>query len=96
MQNNKILEKYSNLILGDRYDSKNFFVDDFTDFEKLQSFIGKVESAEANFTKRGLEFLEEYYGIENLARMLYEDDPEFPGKSIEENIQFFYNFRPSV
>ncbi len=94
MEKNKILNKYQGLVLGDYCGTRQFFVDDFKNFEGIRRFIGVLESREADFTQAGINFIKEYYGIENLARMLHEDDPEFPGKSIEENIRFLNSFKP--
>ena len=98
MNNNSqvIFDKYKNVILG-RYSAGkiiDYFFDDFINIDTLTDFIGVVESSEADFTKKGLEFLEEYYGMENVARTLYKKNPTFPGKSVEENIQFFKNLTP--
>lgn len=93
-----IRNKYKEMVLGYYHAGKNidYFVEDFIDFEKLQSFIGVVESREADFTQQGLNFIKEYYGIENLARMLYEENPRFPGHSVKENIEFLERWTPPV
>ncbi len=94
MEKNKILNKYRGLILGDYCGTRQFYVDDLDNFEGIRSFIDVLESREADFTQTGIDFIKEYYGIENLARMLHEDDPKFPRKSIEENIKFLDSFKP--
>jgi hypothetical protein len=57
---------------------KDFFVADFLDKSVFLNFLKNLCDHEKTFTKTGLKFLEEYYGIDEVVKMLQEDDPSFP------------------
>ena len=60
------------------------YVDDFVDKKKLLDFIWELESGESTLTKTGYVFLEEYYGLSELAKMILQENPNFPEKTEEE------------
>ncbi|MBT4210075.1 MAG: hypothetical protein HOE19_04150 [Candidatus Komeilibacteria bacterium] len=57
------------------------YVADFLDKKKLLDFIWELESGESTLTKTGYTFLEEYYGLDELAKMILQENPNFPEKT---------------
>lgn len=74
----ELIEKYEGIALADKsYGPRNeskYFVKEFIDFDDLKYVLGEVNDHEADLTKEGFNFLEEYYGINNLAEELYKGD----------------------
>ncbi|PWB38764.1 MAG: hypothetical protein C3F02_02540 [Parcubacteria group bacterium] len=61
------------------------YVSDFLDKKKLLDFIWELESGESTLTKTGYMFLEKYYGLDSLAKIILKENPNFP-KKIEKEI----------
>lgn len=64
------------------------YVNDFVDKQKLLDFIWELESGESTLTKIGYTFLEEYYGLNELAKMILQDNPNFPEKTEKEVLEW--------
>ena len=67
-------EKYANKILGVRnykHEQSEFFVKDFTDLDLLEPILNEMFTGESDISPAGKRFLEEYYGIGNLAELLF-------------------------
>lgn len=65
------------------------YVRDFLDEKKLFNFIWELESGESTLTKTGYSFLEKYYGLENLAKMILRENPNFPYPTVKEILEWF-------
>lgn len=78
----EIIEKFKDKklgIIGFKEDS-GFYLEDFLDRELLMDFIMEMIDHQTDLTKEGYNFLEEYYGIDNLAKMIEEEYPDFSKK----------------
>ncbi len=60
------------------------YVADFVDKKKLLDFIWELESGESTLTKTGYAFFEEYYGLDELAKIILQENPNFPEKTEKE------------
>jgi len=59
--------------------AKTYFqINDFLNKKKLINFFDNLADSEASITKSGFLFLEEYYGIEELIKILKNANPNFP------------------
>lgn len=71
MNKDKTLEKYSKKILG-RASYKNggdYKISEFSDINEAYLIMWEVWNHEGILTKDGIEFLNSYYGLENLAEL---------------------------
>jgi hypothetical protein len=94
----KTIEEFRGKVLGQqnyKVDSK-YYAEDFSSSDKFHYVIGELESREAELTIDGFEFLEKFYGLENLARILYDIDSDFPGKSASENLDWLLNLNTCI
>lgn len=99
MDKEKIIEKYKGSVMAIRgFTIKgNYYVEDLLEDKIFNSlFFGELESRESDITAQGFNFLQEYYGFDKLAEMLYKDDPDFPKDSVEGNIAWLYSLRGSA
>jgi len=76
MSKEKILNRYKDIVLGDNYKNEKLFVNDVETEERLISTMYDFLSREVDLYKEGIEFLKEYWGLENVARIIfdYEND----------------------
>lgn len=76
---NIIFNKYRGKLLGvgTRSDD-NYFLDDFLKADFLVQFIVNTYDHETTFTKDGFDFLEEYYGLDNIIEMVLKEYPDYP------------------
>ena len=72
MLKNEILNKYTNLVLGQISYGENrvYTALELSNLEEAYLILGEVWSHEGNLTKNGFKFLEEYYGLNELADFL--------------------------
>ncbi len=73
--NENFVDSYQGKILGVRNyksDKKEFFVEDFVTMESLERFLDELDTTECDITPAGKLFLEQYYGFDNLAKLLVE------------------------
>jgi len=77
--NKEITKKYEGKLLGivDYDRNQRHYVEDFIDKKKLLKFLFGLYDYETTFTKSGFKFLEEYYGIDEVVKMMEEDEPGF-------------------
>ncbi|KKP36691.1 MAG: hypothetical protein UR28_C0039G0002 [Candidatus Peregrinibacteria bacterium GW2011_GWF2_33_10] len=72
-----IIKKYQNKILGTidyKISAKNkITIEDLINLEKLKSFLYKMDCFEASLTETGLEFLVEYYGLDQIFDIITEE-----------------------
>ncbi|MAF35517.1 hypothetical protein CL622_00145 [archaeon] len=75
-----IIKRYQGKLLGVEAtrECKDFFVEDFLNIKKLVRFISDLYDHETAFTKTGFKFLEEYYGIDEIVKILKKEEPDFP------------------
>ena len=75
-----IIKRYQGKLLGVEAtrECKDFFVEDFLNIKKLVRFISDLYDHETAFTKTGFKFLEEYYGIDEIVKILKKEEPNFP------------------
>ena len=89
----KIINKYKDKLLGicnyksDEEDG-NFYVDEFTNRMELINFLHELKSHENTLTRAGYAFLEEYYGLNKVAKMLLEENLEYPYDNKEDTIKW--------
>ncbi len=84
--NTEVLNKYIGQklgITGSLESGGDYYVKDFLDQEMLMYFICELVSHDTDLTKLGYQFLEEYYGLENLANTI---DKEYPNFSNSQDI----------
>lgn len=75
-----IYNKFKNKLLGARSGAlkPDYFVDDFINEKSLVDFIVSTYDNESAFTKDGFEFIELYYGLDNVIDMVLKDYPHYP------------------
>ncbi len=79
MNKEKIIKKYSEQVLGYKnYKDRSYDTDDFLNQAILMDLFDEIASCESSITKSGFSFLEEYYGIDLLVRMLKAHSKEYP------------------
>ena len=87
---NDIIQSFEGKILGVcnyKKDGQSYVVD-FVNKKKLFDFIWELESGESTLTKAGYVFLEKYYGLENLAKMILQENPKFPYSTVKEILEW--------
>lgn len=74
-----IVETYRGKTLGQTdytgHDYK-FTVDDFTDVSRLRQFLYDLDTFEVSLTPEGLQFLDEYYGLDAVVEMILKENRE--------------------
>lgn len=87
---NSIVKSFEGKILGVCNYKKDgqSYVSDFIDNKKLFDFIWQLESGESTLTKTGYIFLEKYYGLDELSKMILQENPNFPEKTEKEIIDW--------
>ena len=73
METNNIIQKYIGKILGIRLykaEEQKYFVEDFKNIKILQEYLNEVCNSESDLTPIGKRFLEEYYGLDKLGKLL--------------------------
>lgn len=90
MNKQNIVNKYSKKLLGtcDYKKDVNYYVENFLDYRQLIDFLYGLETHEHSLTKSGFSFLKGYYGLEEIARILLEENPDYPYKSKEEIVDW--------
>jgi hypothetical protein len=79
METNTILEKFQGKLLGVGYkNDENYYLDNFLDENFTVEFIVNTVDYQCTFTKLGFEFIEQYYGIENIISMISKKYPNYP------------------
>jgi len=80
MNNRKIEQKFKGKLLGVRNSKKksNYYIEDFLDKKELVEFIVSTHDHESSFTKNGFDFIEQYYGLDEIIKMVLLDYPEYP------------------
>lgn len=79
MNKEKIIKKYSGQVLGYKnYKDRSYNIDDFLDEAILMDLFDEIASCESSITKSGFSFLEEYYGIDLLTKMLKAHSKDYP------------------
>lgn len=97
----KLKVAFEKKILGIRnyaHEKGEFFVPDFLNVEELDYFLGEVTTGESDISPAGKVFLEKYYGLEQLAKRLFEKKGMFHGegyfKSEAEMVSWFKEVVP--
>ncbi len=70
----EIVAVFEKKILGVRnyaHEKSEFFVPDFLNIDELDHFLGQVTNGESDISPAGKVFLEKYYGLEQLAKLLF-------------------------
>lgn len=80
MNSQAILDKYHGQLLGTRSSNlkSDYYTKDFIDQSQLIDFIVSTHDHEAVFTKKGFEFIEEYYGLDKVIEMIIDQYPDYP------------------
>jgi hypothetical protein len=76
-----IIQKYEGQLLGSGSSSQNLgacYAKDLSQEPILLRFLSELNDGEAMITKAGVEFIEEYYDILELAKIIEEKMPGFP------------------
>lgn len=78
--NDQVRQKYLNKLLGvsSRNENPDYFLADFLDEKKLVQFIISTVDHQMTFTKDGFNFLEEYYGLDQVINIVLKDYPDYP------------------
>lgn len=104
----ELLEKYKSItIIFPVYKSeqKEYTINDFKELYDVKYYLGEVSDGEACFTPSGISFLDDHFGLNNLAELLYKEgwrDYQFTSKdqifewlkSWEEESKKYSNFSP--
>lgn len=73
MDKNKILEKYRNVPIGKDNLNRDIFSNEISKKEDLMIFLYNVYGPQdESLTKEGLKFLEEFYGLDEVAEFVLE------------------------
>ncbi len=94
----KIVEKYRDKVIGVRYNSDKLYIDYVIDKKSLISFLYEILSHEVDISNDGVEFLDQYWGLYNVANLIldYEEwDGDFHKNfdGSEEIIEWIKNFK---
>lgn len=74
MDKNSILEKYSNVIIGDNYKDEKLYCDIMDNKDKLISTLYDFLGRDIDLNKEGIEFLRDFWGIEQVAKIVFEHE----------------------
>lgn len=80
MNNQSFIADYQGKLLGVYSGNvkEDYFVEDFTDPKILTKFVVGTHDHEATFTQDGFEFLEKYYGLDNVIKLVTAEYPDYP------------------
>lgn len=78
MSKQRILDKFQDKVIGDKYNSTKLYVTDVSTEDDLISVLYDTLSHEIDLNEAGVNFLEEYWGLENIANLLL-DNEEWDG-----------------
>lgn len=69
-----IVKKYKDKIIGRTNLNKELYVDEISDENLLKNFLYDMyDSGHKSLTKEGFEFLKEYYGLEEIAKLIFQE-----------------------
>lgn len=94
----KIFERYKSTVLARRYNSHELYPEDLTDKGDFIYLLYEMLSHEADLTLEGVNFVEDYWGLENAAKMILEYE-EWDGdfhksfKSAKEIVDWINHFK---
>lgn len=72
----KVLEIYKDIIIGDNYKDEKLFVKDIDTKEKLLHIMYDFFSREVDLNREGIKFLQDYWGLEEVANIIFEHERE--------------------
>lgn len=93
----KIVKKYHAKIIGERYNAQKLYAHDILSEDSLISLLYDLFEHQVDINENGINFLQEYWGLENVANIIWEYE-EWDGdfhknfKSIEEIVGWLKNF----
>lgn len=74
MEKKKIIDKYKNTVIGDNYKDEKLFIDVVSTEDQLIDTMYDFLGREVDLHKEGIEFLQEYWGLEEVAEIIFKHE----------------------